>query len=368
MVVTRVACIFLASIAIASCSDRERASESIRLRGPVFSVDGDKVFLDYCANRVCDLVMYSVADRTATKLRPENEKYKFGGAGLGPGHNQVVATYSDRDGAASRETQIVVLDLLANSYRLITSDASIKSAPNFSFDGQKLAYIQSHRDRTWFNGDPRATAWDIHTLDIPTGVSERVTSYCFWGLGRPFFYPASEDIVVHADGPMCNYPSVDAPAEAKGYLKYKERFGDNNIVRVGPNRRVLEPWITNGQHSSSPSVSRAGDVLFVSLTNNIDGIKKGYFNYDLFLRRGDSIRRLTQLNTIIVGSALSPDGRFAAYLSDPERDQSESLWVFDIEHNLHERIPIAHLLGSSSGTETTKSLKEAIPKELQVRP
>jgi len=342
MVVVRVACLLLASTVVISCNGEEPASKSIR--GPVFSVDGDKVFLDYCANRVCDLVMYSIAERTVTMLRPTNEKYRFGRAGLGPGSNQVVATISSRDGTPSRDTQIVVLDLPTNSYRQITSTASIKSSPNFSFDGRKLAYIQSHRDRTWFNGDPRATAWDLHTLELATGTTERFTSYCFWGLGQPFFYPGSDDLVVHADGPMCNYPSHDTPANANGYLKYRERFGDNNIVRLGPNRRTLEPWITNGPHSSSPSLSRTGDVLFVSRTNEMDGIKKGYFNYDLFLRHGDSTKRLTQLNTMMMGSALSADGRFAAYLSDPGRNQRESLWLFDIQLNTHEKVPLFGLL------------------------
>lgn len=361
MIVARVACLLLASTFVAACNDQERASESIR--GPAFSVDGDKVFLDYCANRVCDLLMYSVAERTITMIRPADEKYRFGGAGLGPGLNQVVTTIASRDGTASRETQIVVLELQTNSYRQVTTDASIKSSPNFSFDGRKVAYTQSHRDRSWFNGDPRATAWDLHILDVGTGVNERITSYCFWGLGQPYFYPGSDDLVVYAEGPMCNYPNHDTPADAKGYLKYKEQFGDNNIVRIGPNRRVLGPWITNGQHSSSPSVSRTGDVLFVSRTNEMDGIKKGYFNYDLFLRRGDSIRRLTQLNTLMMGSALSPDGRFAAYLSDPGRDQRVSLWILDIERNTHEQIPIAELMNSGSGQMLIKSFGEGHPME-----
>lgn len=97
----------------------------------------------------------------------------------------------------------------------------------------------------------------------------------------------------------------------------------------------------------------------------MDGIKKGAFNYDLFLRRGGSVKRLTQLNSMIMGSALSPDGRFAAYLSDPKRNHRESLWVFDIENNTHEKIPLAELMGSGSGQVMTKSLVEGIPKELR---
>ena len=363
MIVARVACLLLASIVVASCKGQEHGTH-ISIRGPAFSVDGDKVFLDYCANSVCDLVMYSIAERTVTMIRPMDGSLGFGRAGVGPGPGQIVATIYARDQAAKRETQVVVLNLPSNTYRLITSDASIKSSPNFSFDGQKLAYIQSHRDRTWFNGSPRATSWDLHTLDLTTGKTERITSYCFWGLGHPFFYPGSDDLVFHAEGPMCNYPSPDT-VEAKGYLKYKDRFGENNIVRIGPSRTTLEPWIANGLHSSSPSVSKAGDVLFLSRTNEMDGIKKGDFNYDFFLRRGDSIRRLTQLKTMIMGSALSADGRFVAYLSDPERKQRVSLWIFDIERDSHQQIVLPELTESAVGQIPVRFMAEAEAKEPQ---
>jgi Tol biopolymer transport system component len=287
--------------------------------------------------------MYSIAEKTVTILRPADEKLQFSDAGFGPRVNEAVAIVSNRDAAVSRVTQVVVLKPLTSTFRRVTADASIKYKPNFSFDGQKLAYEQSDRDRTWANGSPRATAWDIHTLDVTTGVVDRVTSFCFWGLGRAFLYPGSDDLVFGAAAPMCNYPTAGAPADSKGYLIYKERFAENEIVRLGPNRKALEPWFKNGGHSSFPSVARNGDVLFVSRTNEMDGITKGFFNYDLFLWSDQKLRRLTRLKTALGASALSADGRFAVYVSDPERNHRESLWLYDIEKDTHELIPLAEL-------------------------
>lgn len=75
----------------------------------------------------------------------------------------------------------------------------------------------------------------------------------------------------------------------------------------------------------------------------MDGITKSYFNYDLFLWSKQTIRRLTSLKTALGVSALSADGRFAAYVSDPARNNRESLWLYDIEKDTHQLIPLTEL-------------------------
>lgn len=150
--------------------------------------------------------------------------------------------------------------------------------------------------------------------------------------------PGSDDLVFSGDGPMCNYPDSSWPIGSKGYLKYQERFAEDNVFLLGASRPSLEPWFRNEGHSSNPSVAKNGDVLFLSRTNQIDGIKKGYYNYDLFLRKNDTSRRLTYLKTIIMSNVLSPDSKHAAYISDPERNHHFSLWLLDIEKEKHEMI------------------------------
>lgn len=335
--------VLLCAISIAVVPACAEQVPSLRIRAPFFSVDGSQLIFDYCVNGTCDLAMYSVAQEKVTTLRPADEKLQFSDVGFGPGVNEAVSVVSNRESTVSRTTQVVVLNLSKNTFRKLTTDVSIKRSPNFSFDGRKLAYMQSHRDRTWANGSLRATAWDIHTLDITTGVAERITFFCFWGVGKAFFYPSSDDLVFGMAGPMCNYPTANVPADSKGYLKYEERFGDNGIVRIGPNRKTLEPWFKNGGHSSFPSVARNGDVLFVSRTNDMDGLTKGFYNYDLFLWSKQTIRRLTRLRSALGLSALSADGRFAAYISDPGRNQRESLWLYDIEKDVHQLIDLTEL-------------------------
>ncbi|QKV57993.1 MAG: hypothetical protein HT580_12890 [Dechloromonas sp.] len=109
--------------------------------------------------------------------------------------------------------QIVLIDLDSNTYRRLTNDPSHKYGPSLSFDDKSVAFIQSHRQRTWSSGDPRATGWDIHILDIASGANTRATSFCFYGLSRPFIAPDNGDLIFSGEGPMCNYPE---PGVASG--------------------------------------------------------------------------------------------------------------------------------------------------------
>lgn len=348
--------VLLMSVLVMSCSVQTGLSRQINR--PAFSIDSKRLFFEYCADKLCNLVMYNRSDKRLTLLLPADEGLRFASPGLAPKASQVAAITALRDSASPHNPQIVLIDWQRKTFQRLTSDVSHKSSPNFSYDGQKVAYIQSHRERTWNDGSPRATAWDVHTLELATGVTSRKTDFCFYGLSAPFFIPGSVDLAVSGEGPMCNYPDAGTPAGSKGYLKYKERFADDTILRLGPRRQKLEPWFSNGGHSSSPSVAQNGDVLFSSRTNLIDDIKKGYFNYDLFLRREGETRRLTRLKTFISASVLSPDGKYAAYVSDPERAHHFSLWVLDIENDTHEIIPLFALEGNNEVQVNISTLTE----------
>lgn len=290
------------------------------------------LFFNFCENSRCDLIAYSLDNKVFTRIAPAEDMYYFGSAGIGRTRSQLVSMLRYRNADFTSYPQVVLIDLNTKTYRKLTNDPSHKFAPNFSFDGSRVAYVQSHGQRTWANGEPRANKWDIHVLEIGSSTELRVTNYCFYSVSKPYFAPDNHDLVYSANGPMCNYPTLGQPPGTKGYEQYGKQFGDDTIIRMGPQRKNLEPWFrTTDKHSSNPQLASNGDVLFISRTNNMDDIKKGYFNYDLFLKRGDAIRRLTQLKTAMGGIALSPDSRFAVYLSDPERNRNRTLWLMNIE-------------------------------------
>lgn len=327
---------------IAACDTS--TSPSIEISNLSFSLNSDVLLFNFCENSKCDLVAYSINNKAFTRIVPTGDVFHFRSAGFGSNESQLVAMLRYRHGEFTSYPQIALIDLNARTFRKLTNDPSHKYGATFSYDGKKVAYVQSHGQRTWANGAPRADNWDIHVLDISSGTESKLTNFCFYSVSKPFFAEDNTDLIFSGDGPMCNYPTLGQPPGSKGYEQYRERFEEDTIVRIGPSRMVLEPWFqTTVRNSSNPQVARNGDVLFISRTNQMDGIKKGNYNYDLFLKQGDKIRRLTQLKTAIAGTALSPNSRYAAYLSDPERNRTRSLWLMNVETGEHEPILLLDL-------------------------
>lgn len=327
----RAAVLALLAMLNSACGTGASVSTAIDIRSPAFSSDSKTLFFDFCKGSECDLVAYSLEEQRFSRIVPVEQEFRFSSASMANHPAMLAGVLRYRKAEFTSYPQIVLIDLDSNTYRRLTTDPSHKSSPSLSFDDKSVAFIQSHRQRTWFNGDPRATGWDIHILDIASGSNMRVTNYCFYGLGKPFIAPDNDDLIFSGEGPMCNYPEPGVASGKKDYKEYKERFGEDDIVRLGPKRKRLEPWFqTEGRHSTSPQVAWNGDVLFSSRTNLLDGIQKGYYNYDLFLKRGEEIRRLTWLKSLIEGIALSPNSAYAAYISDPGRHHQFSLWLLNI--------------------------------------
>lgn len=321
------------------------ASSSFRISNLAFSLKSNTLLFSFCEESKCDLVAYSINSKAFSRIVPTGDVYHFDSAGFGSTESQFVSILRYRNGEFTSYPQIALIDLNARTFRKLTTDPSHKYGANFSYDGKKVAYVQSHGQRTWANGAPRANNWDIHVLDIASGTESKVTNFCFYSVSKPFFAEDNVDLIFSGEGPKCNYPTFGQPPGGKGYEQYRKSFEEDNIVRIGPSRMALEPWFkTTVRNSSTPQIARNGDVLFISRTNQLDEIKKGYYNYDLFLKHGDIIRRLTRLNTAIDGAALSPNSRYAAYLSDPERNRIRTLWIMNVETSEHEQISLSPLL------------------------
>lgn len=356
---TRAVVLALLAILNSACGTGAGVSSAIDIGSTAFSPDGKTLLFDFCKGSECDLVAYSIEEQRFSRIVPVDEKFRFSSASMANHPALLAGVLRYRKAEFTAYPQIVLIDLDSNTYRRLTTDPSHKSSPSLSFDDKTVAFIQSHRQRTWFNGDPRATGWDIHILDIALGANTRATNYCFYGLGKPFIAPDNGDLIFSGEGPMCNYPEPGVASGKKDYKEYKERFGEDDIVRLGPMRKHLEPWVqTEGRHSSSPRVARNGDVLFSSRTNLLDGIQKGYYNYDLFLKRGEQIRRLTWLKSLIEGIALSPNSAYAAYVSDPGRHHQFSLWLLNIETGESKQVALA-ALSSETGSVPVRRIAEA---------
>lgn len=234
-------------------------------------------------------------------------------------------------------SQIGVLDLDSNTYRAITKSNTYKQFPSFSQDGKKIIYAQSNRIRE--SGKTRFSDWDIYETEVNTGIERRLTSFCFFSVGDPFYLNAGEKFIFSGEPSFCNYPvkgrGQDSPDNRRNYLT---QYQGNTIFVMSGAETKLHPFFMNGADSHGAFLSRDSKIFFVSRTNEMDGIKCCDYNYDLFMYEDGVIRRLTNLKTALSGLVVSPRGDLAAYISDPLRNHSRGYWMMDVNNGTHSQI------------------------------
>ena len=91
---------------------------------------------------------------------------------------------------------------------------------------------------------------------------------------------------------------------------YKRQYQDNNIFIMDGRTNDLRPAFTHGRWTSEPSVTKDDAILFLAITNEMDGLPPKPENYDLFLKKGDTITRVTrQLEGRVGNPSISFDGK-----------------------------------------------------------
>jgi Tol biopolymer transport system component len=73
----------------------------------------------------------------------------------------------------------------------------------------------------------------------------------------------------------------------------------------------LKPAFLHGIWTSEPFVAKDDTILFLSITNEMDGLPPKPENYDLFLKKGGTIKRITkdQGYRFIMYPSISFDGK-----------------------------------------------------------
>jgi Tol biopolymer transport system component len=299
-----------------------------------FSPDSKKLYLEFVdTSRHLRIGWMDLATKQVTLFAPQNTQDELASPSSSADGKQLAIVIK---AAASNyeKSQIGVLDLESNTYRTITKSDSYKQLPSFSRDGKKIIYAQPAYRRE--SGKTRFSDWDIYETDVATGAEHRLTDFCFFAVGKPFYLEDGERFIFFGEYPSCNYPSRANP----DYLAYKKRYQGNDIFmrRMGTEELPLEPLLQNVKHTSAAFLTQGGKIFFVSRTNEMDGIKWGNFNYDIFEYEGGAIKRLTNLKTALSGLVVSPRGEVAAYISDPSRNRNHENWMMDVNNGIHSKI------------------------------
>jgi len=138
---------------------------------------------------------------------------------------------------------------------------------------------------------------------------------------RPYYLSDGRRFIFSGDGPTSsNSPSLNND--------YERQYKQNTVFIMDGKNNDLRPAFTYGSYSAEPSIARDGSILFIAMTNEMDGIK-GPYNYDLFIKEGEKKRRLTKMKAYITQASISPDGSHVVFLADTgkERGGGISMWM-----------------------------------------
>jgi Tol biopolymer transport system component len=302
-----------------------------------FSSDSKKLYLEFVdTSHHLRIGWMNFATRQVTLFAPQNTQDELASPRSSADGRQLAIVIK---AAASNyeKSQIGVLDLENNTYRAITKSDSYKQFPSFSQDGKKIIYAQAAYRRE--SGKTRFSDWDIYETDVATGAERRLTEFCFFAVSPPFYLEGGERFVFSGEYPSCNYPSRANP----DHFAYEKKYQGNGIFirRVSGEESPLEPLLQNVKYASEAFLTQDGKIFFVSRTNEMDGVKCCYFNYDIFMYEGGAIKRLTNLKTYLIGLTVSPMGDLAAYMSDPSRRHNvKDYWMMDVKNGTHSKISL----------------------------
>ena len=182
--------------------------------------------------------------------------------------------------------------------------------PSFSPDGKRIIFMRAALKRQRSLGRGKMLShWDVYDVDIETGVERRLTNQQFYDMSQPYYL---------SDGTRFIFSASTVSAAKEPDL--------SNIYILDGRQRATVPAFKNGWYSTAPSVSLDDTILFRSETSGMDGLKSPY-NYDLFIKKGGNIKRITKMQTYISDQAISPDGSRIVFLENKERKFDWTMWI-----------------------------------------
>lgn len=198
----------------------------------------------------------------AAKFSPSGKQVVFVLAPLTPGYlpgedkNKVYPDFGNG--------QIAIMDADGRNVRLLTNSKGYKMAPNFSWSGKKVLFVQGEMRKP--GSKSVAAGLDAYEIDLESGNIRQLTNFKFFQMGRPSYLPGDKQFVVDADGPS-KMPGV-AENDILTLWKVRDAFEKKNnnsqfyVFNAGTGWQVLEPKFDQLKDARSPLVDAQGSLYF----------------------------------------------------------------------------------------------------------
>jgi Tol biopolymer transport system component len=273
----------------------------------------------------------------AAKFSPSGKHVVFVAAPLSPGYLQGEdknKVYPDWGNA-----QIAIMDADGRNVRLLTNTKGYKMAPNFSWSGKKVLYVQGEMRKA--GSKSVAAGFDAYEIDLESGNIRQLTDFKLFQMGRPSYLLGDEKFVVEASGPN-NISGVD---DYPAYWRNADKKYNNSwvyIFNANSGTQKLERLFGQLVSAASPAVDAQGSLYFHAQPSSVDRFK--LFRVDV---KGNLISwELPNMQPRYV--EVSPDGRRWAVISKAASpDELNGIHVFDLASNKWEEISAsaeAHLI------------------------
>lgn len=198
----------------------------------------------------------------AAKFSPSGKQVVFVLAPLTPGYlpgEDKNKNYPDWGNA-----QIALMDADGHNIRLLTNSKSYKMAPNFSWSGNKVLFVQGEMRKP--GSKSVAAGLDAFEIDLESGNVRQLTDFKFFQMGRPSYLPGDERFVVTADTPG-RIPGVnekDIPALWEAQRKFDKEHNNSwvHIFNAQSNSQELQPLFSQFSWAMNPVVDAKGNLYF----------------------------------------------------------------------------------------------------------
>lgn len=297
-----------------------------KIYGPfssTLSPDGKKIIFYWKKGPqggISKLATYEIATGKLQKFNPTNNDYHLAPA-YSPDGRKIVFIAGEKLTAGN----IFIMNADGSDVRQLThidskypqgeGEYHTNGVPTFSPDGSKIIFVRSAVVRKPRMGTKWTTDWDVYEVDILTGKERRLTNYGFLYIRRPFYLP---------DGKHFIFSGI-----ASGVVEYRKKYRGNEIYIMDDLNKALQPAFTHEDWTSDPSVARNGDIVFITRTNPIDGIKP--WDYEIFINKKGELKRLTnkQFSGCLAQPFISYDGSRIVFEACKKGSPEKSLWIMN---------------------------------------
>lgn len=249
----------------------------------------------------CTISLYNIHEQNSL-LIPNNTNYSWGMPVFHPNGQEIAITAYD---AQKKQSNLAIIKKDGSDFRLITKGEGLRGYPSFSRDGKWVIYSKNTTTQVNFEGKLRYYDYEIFKVSTEESKEIRLTQHNFFRAFNPYFIDEDNNFIFEG--------IIGKVFDTIYTLK-----PDNSLKKISFNE--FQP--------ASAHVSNNYTHVYLVNTNDIDNAR-GPYNYDLYIKDKNTLKRLTQLSTYMCSYAISPNGENIAFFSDKERSRNCELFIME---------------------------------------